>query len=381
VAKPAPLPANRFVQDGFVASVREEDLVYFLCNVGDGDSQVVLLPALTLDDGTKRRRLLVVDAATTDKVPALLKSIEATGLLGGANGSIVPGSIALAVASHPHLDHIGGMAQVLETYRGKIAEFWDPGYYHTIPAYSRMMAAVEKDRALLYAQPTSGLRRWIDNVVITVLAPSIQLRNRFDSYGVELNDSSLSMRVEFPASRVQQRDQERNYVKRRTQSLLLGADAQTLSWAYVFTDYPQLMPSESPAAKALKMATGGDDLRANVLKVAHHASKHGVNLELIERINPDVTLISSVADAGSYNFPHTVAQELIREGKEATTGNRAAHKPDHELGIFYTCDSDDAGVEVGSIAIVMQPTGKRTIWRFRDKTTRPIDFAQAMRWT
>jgi beta-lactamase superfamily II metal-dependent hydrolase len=39
-----------------------------------------------------------------------------------------------------------------------------------------------------------------------------------------------------------------------------------------------------------------------VLKVSHHASKHGVNLELVERIKPALTLVSSVAAAGRTAF-------------------------------------------------------------------------------
>jgi hypothetical protein len=63
------------------------------------------------------------------------------------------------------------------------------------------MLKVEKCRTLLYAQPTSGYRRWISDVAISVLAPSIQLRNRYDSYGIEVNDSSISLRIEFPVHR------------------------------------------------------------------------------------------------------------------------------------------------------------------------------------
>ena len=35
------------------------------------------------------------------------------------------------------------------------------------------------------------------------IAPSIVLRNRFDSYGINLNNASLALKVEFPASGVE----------------------------------------------------------------------------------------------------------------------------------------------------------------------------------
>jgi hypothetical protein len=248
-----------------------------------------------------------------------------------------------------------------------------------------MMAAVEAQPGLAYAQPTSGYRRWISNVEVTVLSPAIHLRNRYDSYGVQINDSSISLRVEFPACRVLQLDGDRNYIgDRNTQALVLGADAQTLSWSYVLTDFPELVESKSAVAKALKAATGGDPLRADVLKVSHHASKHGVNLELVERIQPRVTVVSSLGQGGSHGFPHTVAQDLIREAIQPIAGSRKVPPPlrqaDADLRIFYTGDVDTAGGRLGSIAIVLG-RGQRTIWRFGDDIGQPISFQNGRRWS
>ncbi|MGH7505966.1 MAG: ComEC/Rec2 family competence protein, partial [Longimicrobiales bacterium] len=321
-----------------------------------------------------------VDAGLTDKLPALIRAIVGEGLLAPDDAQERTGSIALVVATHPHSDHIRGIRQLLDTFGDRIAEFWDPGYFHTSAGYLEMMAGVEQLPNLLYAQPTSGLRRWIGNVAVTVLSPSIQLKNRFDTYGTEINDSSLSLRLEFPASRVVQRDDERRLVERgRNRSLVLGADAQTLSWSYVLTDFPELHTSDSAAAKAIEAATGADLLRGHVLKISHHGSKHGVNLELVERIGPDVTLISSERGGGRYNFPHTVAQELIREAIESTTSGQL-RSADHELGIFYTSDEDDDGRVLGSFAIVISPEGDRRLWRFTDLPDDPVDFARALEW-
>ena len=56
--------------------------------------------------------------------------------------------------------------------------------------------------------------------------------------------------------------------------------------------------------------------------MAHHGSKHGVNLELLELIDPDISLVSSVSGGGKYNFPHRVAIEAVREGLQATTSGQ-----------------------------------------------------------
>ena len=65
---PAPVPASSFHPGDFVADVDAEDAVYFLLNVGDGDTQLIVLPEFR---GV--RRALVVDVATTDKLPGLIE--------------------------------------------------------------------------------------------------------------------------------------------------------------------------------------------------------------------------------------------------------------------------------------------------------------------
>ncbi|MGH8914186.1 MAG: ComEC/Rec2 family competence protein, partial [Acidimicrobiia bacterium] len=358
-------------------------LVYFLLNVGDGDSQVLLLP----EDPSGNRQIIVMDAAVKGKSLALIDALEAAGLIGAAPaaGSAPDGSIALVVATHPHSDHIGGIAELLAAQRTRIGEFWDPGYFHTTQAYHQMMTEVEANSRLGYAQPTAGYRRWFGSALVTVLSPAVGLRNRFDTYGTEINDSSLSLRVEFPAARVVQRGSERELIEDpNTMALVLGADAQTLSWSFVLTDFPQLHTVDNAAARAIKAATGADPLSAKVMKVSHHGSKHGINLELMERINPALTLVSSTADGPRFHFPHSVAQELIREARDPLAGSGATRqKADPEVGLFYTCDREDTGGQgtiLGSMAVLMG-RGTATLWRFGDDTDEVVDLEQGRRFS
>ncbi len=370
MAAPAPIPSEQLATGDLLEELRgrPEALALFTLNVGDGDAQVVLLPTAEPDGGP--RRAVVVDAYTR-KTLDLLTVLTDAGLLAGGDDE---SDVALVVATHPHHDHIGAMAPLLQEFGTRVAEFWDPGYFHTIGAFHQMMREIEERPDLLYSHPASGLRRWIGRTAVTVLAPSIHLRNRFDTYGVALNDSSISLRLDHPAARVTVRDDEGAVVEQhaRAASVVLGGDAQTLSWSYVLTDFPYLMRSNSPSAEAIAAATGDRDLlRAQVFKVSHHASKRGVNLELLERIRPQVTVISCGPNSSRYHFPHDLAQEILREARQplAGSGSDRASK-DWELNIFYTSDTDTDGVALGTVVSVVEEGRRPQVWRLGDDPPR-----------
>jgi hypothetical protein len=189
------------------------------------------------------------------------------------------------------------------------------------------------------------------------------------------------MRLEFPASRVVQQPGSRDFIRTKTQRILLGADAQTVSWAHALADFPELHTERSAAAKALRVALGTDPLKAQVFKVPHHMSKHGLNLELVEQILPNLSLVSSVAGGGKYNFPQTVSQDALREALQAASSGKVKRKADHELGIHYTSAQDDTGKPLGTIAVVMSANKKPTVWRFGDQPRDAVDLTAGRRWT
>lgn len=375
-----------------------DHLVYFLLNVGDGDTQLLLLPARPAqpagdeDDPNRRahgRRAIVVDVATTRKLPALLDALADAGIVDLDEDELFP----LVVGTHPHSDHLGGMPQFLRRYGDQVGQFWEPGYYHPSGGFVETMVALEDHPQIRHLQPTSGTTCFIDAVKVTVLTPGIGLRGRFDTYGVAINDASLSIRVEFPATRIAREpdrdgtNENRAYLKLDAPwALLLGGDAQTTAWAQAAVDFPQLHRDHNPALyRSLRAATGQDQLSAHILKVPHHASKRGINLELIERIKPRLTLISSVTGGGRYNFPHPVTVEAIREALEPIGTKAKPHRsPDHDLGIHYTgAHTTHHGnpQPAGSIAILIPPKrrARLRLWRLGDEPREPIDVNNARR--
>ena len=376
---PEPIPSSRLKPgDELIPCMRDhpESLFYFLLNVGDGDTQVVLLPAeREYETLGPSRRLIVVDIATTGKLPAFVEQLDHHAIISERSDLF-----AVVIGTHPHDDHIGGMPEFLDRLGGHTSEYWEPGYYHPTSAYVETMRALESRPDIVHTQPTSGMTRFIGKVKLTTLSPGIGLRNRFDSYGTNINDASIALKIEFPASRIVQEGHNRALLRLpEPWAVVLGADAQTTSWAQATVDFPQLHAGDRPQLAAeLKKALGADWLKAHVVKIPHHASKHGVNIELVERMGPKLALVSSTGGGGRYHFPHYLALEAIREGMEPTTSG-AKRSPDHDIGLHYTSGIDSKSKGLGSIAVMLPPkrgSGLR-MWRLCDEPDDPVDLGKA----
>jgi hypothetical protein len=374
------LPEKRLQEpSSIVEAIRTNPtaLFYFLLNVGDGDTQLLLLPA---PSETAPRRVVVVDAATKRKLPGLLDQLAAEGLVAPAGGD--QEVCALVVATHPHDDHIEGIAELLSAYGSAgVADFWEPGYYAPTGSFVEMMAVIEEER-IRHGEPTAGMVRYLDGVKITVLAPSVQLRTAYDTYGVDCNDASIVLRLEFPAVRIAAerhpdgRESRTDLQLPKPWSIILGGDAQTRSWSHVTAEFPPLHRGHNTVLyRGLADARRRDYLAADVLKVSHHASKHGINIELIERMKPQLTLISSVGGGGRYGFPHALATQAIAEALAPVARSGGAPPVDADLGIHYTGGLTTDGTPLGSLAVLVPPKrgARLKMWRFGDGPRDQVD--------
>lgn len=276
------------------------------------------------------------------------------------------------------------MSEFVDKYAACIEEFWEPGYFFPTPSFHNLMAVLESSPWIRRLQPTAGTTLTLDTVRVTVTGPGVGLRNRFDTYGVEINDSSITMMVDFPAGRVFAEPAGHGIDRRAgpqpSRRLLLGGDAQFTSWAQTTVDFPDLVQEQNAAlARELRAATGRDYLSADLFKISHHASKHGVNLELLERVGAPIALVSSVAGGGKYGFPHLLAMEAAREARQATTTKGTARQSDQKLGIHVTGCKLDTGKPAGSIAVVVSRTAGRALRMFRmgDGPSGAIDLGAA----
>ena len=291
--------------------IKNDTLAVIVLNVGDGDAIIVRFPP---EHGGKK--CAVVDCYDADKT---IKALETLGVE----------SIPFICATHPHYDHTRGLLKLIKWCEEKeidIGAFWDSGFRHVSKTHYNLIKHLQGAK-IRFVQPTSGYETTINMVRVLVLSPSIMLKNRYDTFGTNINNGSIVIKLEYPpkdiapyflseedASTADLAEEERI----RQNTIILGGDAQFVAWARITSEFPELVRTENRAQMIDPDVVKHRPLRCQVLKAPHHMSKHGISLEVIETLHPRYT-IASCANNSRHGFPHeltVLAAKDIRRGEQ-----------------------------------------------------------------
>ncbi len=207
-----------------------ETLKVTFLDVGKGDSIFCQLP-----DG----RNILIDAGYSDVETTVAEQLSAQGI----------SQIDILIATHPHKDHIGGMAEVVDTFTigvivmPEVPENQlpnDPSYYDFIDAIERKNCVIKYPRQgeFLIDEPDTQL----------------QIISR-DAIWDDLNNYSIVARLTYGKV-----------------VFLFEGDAQTDAEQAILDD--------------------GYDVRADVLKVGHHGSSTSTSGAFLEAVSPAIGVIS-----------------------------------------------------------------------------------------
>lgn len=277
--------------------------------MGHGDSIIVMLPEL---NGVKS--CIIIDCYKARKTIDYLKEFKIN-------------SIPLMIATHPHADHILGFPKLIQEFNSKIDRFWDSGFRHTSLVWRNMINCILKNPNIEFSRPTSGHYTFINNVEILVLAPSISLRNRYDTYGVNVNNASIVLQLKY-----------------QNKSIILAGDAQWDSWGKISEEFPYYFKTQNKFQR-IKTNSPFNPLKCNILKIAHHGSKHGCDIEMLERMNPKYSVISH---GNRFNFPNEITKKIISDvvdNKYRTENGSVLIKiTKRDIKVYKNQDSPNKGV-------------------------------------
>ena len=169
------------------------------------------------------------------------------------------------VATHPHADHIGGHAAIIETFetdREGIGNIYDPGVTHTSQTYENYLDAVdEHDQELQIVRTGDELPVADQNVTATVLNPPE------DIDGSDLHEASVALLIEFGDVRY-----------------LTTGDAES-------------------GTESRLVDRWADELEADIYQAGHHGSSTSSSSGFLEAVDPEIAVISSALDS-QYGHPH-----------------------------------------------------------------------------
>jgi competence protein ComEC len=164
--------------------------------------------------------------------------------------------IDVVVATHPHSDHIGGMAEVIRNF--DVGRVLMPDAQANTQVFENMLDAVG-DKNIFAETPEPGDSFMFGDAEVTVLAP-------FEKSEDNLNNDSIVLKVTCGGK-----------------VFMLTGDAETVVEGQILH--------------------AGFDVRAVVLKVGHHGSSSSTGDKFFQAVSPEIAVISLGAD-NSYGHPH-----------------------------------------------------------------------------
>lgn len=231
-------------QEEEIAGNIEYSMKVHYIDVGEADSAFIELP-----DG----KTMLIDAGEKENGEDVAGYVKSCGA----------DRVDFLVGTHPHADHIGGLAEVVRSF--EIGEIYMPRATHTSKVFEDLLLAIgEKNMQINTAKAGVNIIK-SEEYSIDILGPAE------DSYS-NLNNYSAVIKITY------------NDV------------------AFLFTG-----DAENEALRRIK-----GDVSADVLKVSHHGSDTADDRGFMMRVNPKYAVIS-LGEGNQYGHPHDSVMNLLAE--------------------------------------------------------------------
>lgn len=274
VSPTAALPSEPIAENETITTTITKDLVVNFLNVGQADSQFIELP---------NGQTMLIDAGNPDDGDDIIRFIKGKGYT----------KVDFLIATHPHADHIGGMAKVIESL----------------------------DIKSIYMPKVSNNTKTFEDLLLTIQNKGLKVNTA--KAGISIIDSS-NLQINIIAPNSISYDDLNNYsaviklIYGNTSFLFMG-DAETRSENEITTD-----------------------VNADVFKVGHHGSNSSTGQSFLDKVSPKYAVISVGAN-NDYGHP---AQKTL---DKLSAADIVIYRTDKDETIIFTSDGE-------SITVNKQPS-------------------------
>lgn len=217
--------------------------VHFI-NVGQGDSILIQV----------NNKNLIIDSGPKDNKNNLLKYLNKLNIT----------SFDYVIATHPHEDHIGNMAYLINNY--KISNFYAPKVVSTTTAFETMIEAlVRKNLKINIIKANINTIDLGQDTTVEVFSPNLETYENLNNY-------SPIIKITY-----------------KNTSFLFTGDAE----------------------KLVENEVLNKNIKSDVLKVGHHGSSTSSSLDFVKTVSPSISVIS-VGKYNSYNHPNINTLESLK---------------------------------------------------------------------
>jgi len=215
------------------------DLLVHYIDVGQGDSILIQNQGMNM----------LIDAGESKSASTIISYLNDLGVT----------TLDYVIVTHPHSDHMGGMAKVFDAFVVKNV-FLSNGKNETVTNEKLLDKIVEEDGCIFYYNGEDIFKQTLSlgEATFKFLAPNEQYK--------DLNDYSLGIMLTFGEKKF----------------LFYGDGSELLEKKFLAYHY---------------------DVQADVLKVSHHGSSTASCKEFLQAVDPTWAIISCGVD-NSYGHPH-----------------------------------------------------------------------------
>jgi len=295
------------------------ELTIRILDVGpiNGDSILITSPA---------GKTVLIDAGDTTKGKAVVEALKRNNVQ----------QLDYFIATHPHPDHLGGATEVFKAV--KVLNVIDNGQPPSVP---QLAATPKPAQSRQSRQPAPASRR--------ANTPA-SLSKFYDDYKAALSTSGAHYETAKPGTKYDLgggalltilAPSEPFFTKDKMSTGGNEANANSIVARLDYGSFSMLLAGDAEEQTEHRLLTKELDLQARVLKVPHHGSKYASSKDFLERVKPEVAIVS----CGAWNRYGHPAQAVLDRLKAANP-NVKLYRTDLQGEITITTRGKDTDMTI-----------------------------------